>query len=55
MALIECRDCQKELSTHAYYCPHCGGLAKWGYLAGSSVGFMVGLVTLAAVKYLFTG
>ena len=51
MALIQCRDCQKELSTHAYFCPHCGGLAKWGYLAGSSMG----KVALAAAKYLFTG
>ncbi len=53
MALITCRDCEKEMSGRAYFCPHCGGLTRFGYPALVLLGMVSGLTVLAAVKYTF--
>ncbi len=55
MALITCRDCEKEISERAYFCQHCGGLTKFGYPAFISLGLIGGLTGLALVKYVFLG
>ena len=52
MALIQCRDCEKDLSKRAYFCPHCGGYTKNWCLASMTIGVVCGLTALAAVKYL---
>ena len=32
MALIPCRDCREQVSSHADYCRHCGRFMLWGKL-----------------------
>jgi len=44
MALTNCRDCAREMSTQAYACPHCGGSApvNWKHVGVTTV-FMVAI------------
>ncbi len=53
MPLITCPDCEKRMSTQAYFCPNCGRLAKFGYFALTTLGIVGGLIAMAAVKYTF--
>lgn len=52
MSLLKCPDCEKDISTRAYFCPSCGRLARHGYPAFVTAGIVAGLVALAALKYL---
>ena len=52
MALIQCRDCEKEISKRAYFCPNCGGWTK--HLGNVSLRMLVvacALAVLAVVIY----
>ena len=52
MALIQCRDCDKQVSKRAYFCPQCGGYTGNGYLMLTSLGLTAGLIIVAAFKYM---
>ncbi len=55
MALLKCPDCDKEISTRAYFCPNCGRLTSFGYPAFITLGIAGSLIAIAAVTYLFSG
>ena len=55
MALIQCRDCQNEISKRAYFCPRCGGYTRFCFPLLITVGLVFGFTLLAAVKYLVFG
>lgn len=52
MALVQCRECQKQVSTWGYTCPSCGCPTKRGIPSLFLIGIILGLVGLAAAKYL---
>ena len=52
MAMIKCRDCENEMSKRAYFCRQCGGYTKNAVLALGTIGGVLGLVGLAAIKYI---
>lgn len=47
MALTQCKECQKPVSTEASSCPHCGAAVK-----RKSIGFGTGIVLLFVVGFL---
>ena len=51
MALIQCRDCDKQVSKRAYFCPQCGGYTRNGYLLLSTFGLTAGAIWVAVFKY----
>lgn len=54
MALTACRECQREVSSEAPTCPHCGARAPVPKKAGMGVGGWV-LVILGCIVGLFVG
>ena len=53
MELIKCRHCEKKVFKMAYFCPNCGGWTKWGYVGLITFSAQIGIIALAALKYLF--
>lgn len=53
MALIKCQHCEKKVFKMAYFCPNCGGWTKWGYVGLITFSANIGIIALAALKYLF--
>jgi len=52
---MQCRDCGKEISKRAYFCPHCGGYTKFAFPMLVTVGVVFGIVLVSAAKYLLFG
>ena len=55
MALIQCRDCGKEISKRAYFCPGCGGYTKSGGPMLLTVGMVFGFVAVACFHIISCG
>ncbi len=53
MALMQCRDCGREISKRAYFCPGCGGYTRFCYPMLLSVGLVLGFVLVACFGYFF--
>jgi hypothetical protein len=52
MSITNCTECNKEVSSEAKACPHCGAVAKkssvWPYLLLAPLGFFVLMMIFAA-------
>jgi hypothetical protein len=49
MALVKCHECNKEISSEAVACPHCGAKPKKGMGRGSIL--VIGLFTIFVAKF----
>lgn len=49
MALIECRECKKEISSDAKVCPHCGKVSLAHQINKSAGNVVVALILIGLV------
>ena len=53
MALMKCKECKKEISTSAEFCPHCGYVYKSGKTSTKKViGITIATLIVAAILFL---
>jgi hypothetical protein len=53
MALVECRECKKDVSTEASKCPHCGVYNPSNSSSIHAEDTLVGLLILGAIFFVF--